>query len=116
MSYVGQVIQADILGPDNPRYFYALRRTEDGLVYFAKIDQLTGTDSLSLNNPGVPTANFENFEYGVDYFDGRSAADHTRPYANLKYDQYRWDNKNIFYYISATGNLVARTNAVFNYS
>jgi hypothetical protein len=116
MSYVGQVYTADILGADDPRYFYALRRTEDGMVYFAKIDQLIGTDSLSINNPGVASGNFENFEYGVDYFDGRSAVDHTRPYANLKYDQYRWDAKNIFYYIDSQGNLVARTNAVYNYS
>ena len=37
--YAGQTNIADILGSDNPRYFYALRRDEQGLLYFAKIDQ-----------------------------------------------------------------------------
>ena len=31
---------ADLLGAGNPRYFYALRRTDEGELFFAKIDQL----------------------------------------------------------------------------
>ena len=38
--FIGQIPNADLLGSDTPRYFYALRRTDDGLLYFAKIDQL----------------------------------------------------------------------------
>ena len=39
--YVGQTPGiTELLGEGQPRYFYALKRTEDGTLYFAKIDQL----------------------------------------------------------------------------
>jgi hypothetical protein len=110
----------DLLGEGNPRYFYGLARqdggTNDGTLYFYKVDQLTSTATLVLNNPGPSSGNFESFEYGVDFFDGRLATDHSRPYTNLVFDQYRWDNKNCYYYIDSTGELVVRINQVYSYS
>lgn len=39
--YVGQTPSInELLGEGQPRYFYALKRTEDGTLFFAKIDQL----------------------------------------------------------------------------
>jgi hypothetical protein len=116
MSYVGQFTTGDILGSGNPRYFLALRRTEEGTLYFAKIDQINSTDTIQINIPGPNSGNYEDFEYGVDFFDGRAATDHSRPYANLFYDQYRWDDKNIFYYIDSEGGLVVRVNQSYSYS
>lgn len=107
---------SDILGQGNPRYFLALRRTDDGLLYFAKIDQLKDTETITINVAGPNADNFENFEYGVDYFDGRLAEDHSRPYPNLYYDQYRWDDKNCYYYINDAGELVVRINQSYTYS
>jgi hypothetical protein len=107
--------QSDLLGADNPRFFYGLSRTEDGLLTFTRVDQLTSDDDITVNNLGSAADNFEDFEYGVDFFDGRDADDHTRPYVNLNFDQYRWDNKNIYYYINAQGQLVARTNKLYSY-
>jgi hypothetical protein len=108
----------DLLGEGNPRYFYALTRSDpDGTLYFYKADQLTSTGTLTLNNPGAGPNNFENFEYGVDFFDGRNAVTHARPYPNLAFDQYRWDNKNCFYYIETnTGELIVRINQTYTYS
>ena len=115
--YVGNEYSAtDLLGEGNPRYFYGLQRTDDGTLYFYKIDQLAATDTLSLNVPGPSVSNFENFEYGVDFFDGRLATDHSRPYPNLVFDQYRWDNKNCYYYLDNTGELVVRINQVYTYT
>ena len=113
--YAGQTNIADILGSDNPRYFYALRRDEQGLLYFAKIDQLKDTGTIIINNPGLNENDFSDFEYGVDFFDGRLDEDHSRPYENLYFDQYRWDNKNIFYYINDNGEFVVRVNETFPY-
>ena len=113
--YVGDVSVNDILG-DSPRFFYGLRRTDDGSLYFTRIDQLTSTATITLNNPGSNASNFENFEYGVDFFDGRLATDHSRPYPNLYFDQYRWDSKNCFYYIDTQGQLVVRVNQAYTYS
>lgn len=120
MSYIGQLSISDILGADNPRYFYGLRRvdggTDDGSIYFARLDQLTGTTAISINNPGASIENYEDFEYGVDFFDGRLEEDHSRPFENLQYDQYRWDNKNCFYYIDDNGELVVRINQPYSYT
>ena len=110
----------DILGEGNPRFFYALRRQDDGInagnLYFTKIDQLSSTDTITLNAPGNSNSNFESFEYGIDFFDGRLAADHSRPYSNLAFDQYRWDGKNCYYYINANGELIVRINQVYPYT
>jgi hypothetical protein len=108
---------SDLLGAGNPRFFYALRRSDpDGTLYFDKIDQIKDTSTLPLNVPGPNSGNYENFEYGVDFFDGRSADDHSRPYPNLYFDQYRFDNKNCYYYIDETGELVVRINQAYTYS
>jgi hypothetical protein len=114
-NYVGDVALGDILG-DSPRFFYGLRRTDDGTLYFEKVDQLTSASTMTLNVPGPNSQNFENFEYGVDFFDGRLAVDHSRPYPNLYFDQYRWDSKNCYYYINTNGELVVRINQGYTYS
>jgi hypothetical protein len=115
--YVGNEYNLnDLLGDGNPRYFYGLRRSDpDGTLYFEKVDQLTSSSTMILNVPGSTANNFENFEYGVDFFDGRLATDHSRPYPNLYFDQYRWDNKNCYYYLDSTGELVVRINQTYTY-
>ena len=121
MYYVGGEISLnDMLGEGNPRFLYALSRqdggTADGTLYFFKIDQLRDTATITLNAPGPSSGNFEQFEYGIDFFDGRLAADHSRPYPNLAFDQYRWDGKDCYYYINANGELVVRINQTYAYS
>lgn len=111
----GELSLNDILGEGNPRYFYGLQRTDDGTLYFYKIDQLKDFDTLTLNQPGPNDGNFENFEYGIDFFDGRLATDHSRPYPNLTFDQYRFDGKNCYYYINSNGELVVRINQAYTY-
>lgn len=115
--YVGNEFNlSDFLGEGNPRYFYGLRRLDDGTLFFDKVDQVTSTASIAVNIPGPNTENFENFEYGVDFFDGRLATDHSRPYPNLYFDQYRWDSKNCYYYVDTQGQLVVRVNQSYTYS
>lgn len=111
----GQPSITELLGVGQPRYFYALRRTEDGTLFFAKIDQLKDTDTITVNKPGPSRDDFTEFEYGVDFFDGRLEEDHSRPFTNLAWDQYRWDNKNINYYVNDEGELVVRINQAFTY-
>jgi hypothetical protein len=114
--YIGQTSAlTDVLGEGNPRYFYALRRDDDGLLYFAKIDQLTDLGSITINNSGLTEDDYSEFEYGVDFFDGRLAEDHSRPYGNLQWDQYRWDSKNVYYYINTSGEFIVRINQSYVY-
>lgn len=112
--YIGT--QPSETGDSATRFFYAIRRTDDGLLYFVKIDQLKDADDvITINNPGLTENDFTEFEYGIDFFDGRLEEDHSRPYSNLQWDQYRWDNRSVFYYINDQGEFVVRINKEYVY-
>lgn len=113
--YVGQIDSKTILGDNNPRYFLALRRDDSGNLYFARVNQIKDNEAIVVNVPGLTEDNFQDFEYGVDYFDGRAEEDHSRPFPNLYFDQYRWDERSCYYYIDDQGNLVARINQQYVY-
>ena len=112
-TFLGLGIQ-DMVNQTGNRYFYGLRRTDDGELFVAKVDQLKSDDSVQINNEGDPAENYEDFAEGEDFYEGRNV-NHEKVYTNLKYEQYRWDNKNIFYYIDDSGNLVARVNEGYTY-
>jgi hypothetical protein len=99
---------------DSPRYWYAIRRNEDGELFLLRSDQLKDKDSIELNIPGEPSENFEDFEPGVDYFEGISQ-DQEIAYKNLVWVQYRWDNRNMLYYIDDEGRLTQRINQGYTY-
>ncbi len=103
----------EILG-DSPRYWYALRRNEDGELFIVRSDQVSDKEAYSINIPGPVEENFEDFEPGVDYFDG-IAEDHEPAYDNMYYTQYRWDDRSIFYYVDSQGMLVQRINQGYTY-
>jgi hypothetical protein len=97
------------------RFFYGLRRTDQGELFLGKLDQLKNDDSLTINNPGNTEENFNNFEEGQDFFEGRDV-NHRLVYENLRYEQYKWDNQNIYYYVNSEGELVVRINQGYNYT
>jgi hypothetical protein len=99
---------------NSPRYWYALRRNEDGELYIVRSDQLIDPEDYEINIPGPPSENFEDFEPGIDYFEG-VAENHELEYANMFYTQYRWDNRSIFYYVDAEGQLVQRIFKTYTY-
>ena len=99
---------------DSPRYWYALRRNQDGELFIVRSDQVTDKDSYEINIPGDPTENFENFVPGTDFLDGIKE-DHEPEYENMYYTQYRWDDRSIFYYVDAQGMLVQRINQGYSY-
>lgn len=103
----------DILG-DSPQYFYGVRRNEDGELYLVRQDQLRDSDAVEINNPGVSEDNFDYFEAGVDFLEGIDV-NHNATYPNLKYTQYKWDDRSIFYYVDDEGQLVMRINQGYTY-
>jgi hypothetical protein len=72
----------DTLGA-SPRYLYALRRNDDGELYIVRSDQLTDKEGITINEVGDPLENFEDFEAGVDYFEGVDE-DHNRVFEDRK--------------------------------
>lgn len=99
---------------DSPRYFYGMRRNNDGELFFIRSDQLKDLGDVELNTPGSIGETFEDFEAGIDYLDGIDS-DHNIIYDNLKYPQYKWDDRSIFYYVDAQGQLVMRINRSYTY-
>lgn len=96
------------------RFFYGLRRTDNGELFLAKSDQLKSTDSITINTPGDPTQNYTSFEQGQDFYEGRDV-NHDLVYENLNYEQFRWDDRNVLYYVNAEGELVVRINQNYTY-
>lgn len=96
------------------RFFYGLRRTDNGELFVSKADQLKTTDAITVNKPGNPSGNFTGFEQGQDFYEGRDV-NHNIVYENLNYEQYRWDDRNISYYVNSEGELVARVNQKYTY-
>jgi hypothetical protein len=99
---------------DTPRYFYGLRRGADGAIYLERSDQIKDSGAIALNEPGDPLENYNEFEVGVDFFEGRDVY-HDKVFDNLRYEQYRWDDRPIFYYIDEDGQLVVRINNGYTY-
>ena len=114
VHYVGQIDLSDLLGPGVPRYFYGLRRTDNGELYLGKVDQLRADDQVSINNIGGTDENMPDFDVGIDFYEGRDV-NHTLVFDNLNYEQYRWDGRDLFYYINDAGELVIRINEGYQY-
>lgn len=110
--YVGQSGD-DALG-DSPRFLYMVKRNDDGEIFLVRSDQLKDKDSFDINEPGEPSENFEDFEPGIDYFEGIDQ-NHEKTYRNMVWTQYRWDNRSCLYYINEQGQLVLRINQTYTY-
>ena len=50
-NYVGQ---APLAGDSGERYFYALRRDDDGQLFISKVDKASPTDAIQINRPETP--------------------------------------------------------------
>lgn len=99
---------------DSPRYWYGLRRNADGELFLVRSDQITDLDAYELNIPGPPEEDFDDFEAGVDYFDGLNT-EHELVDANLFYPQYKWDNRSLFYYVDDQGMFTVRISRGYTY-
>jgi len=112
-NYIG--FSADqLLNSVQDRFFYGLRRTDEGELFLGKLDQMSATDSLTINNPGISENDYPYFEEGQDFFEGRTN-DHERIYSNLNYEQFKWDDRNLYYYVNDDGELVIKTNQAHRY-
>jgi hypothetical protein len=114
--YVGNNAQ-DVLAGIIKRYFYGLRRNNDGELYMMKADQLQGGDEnvVTINTEGAAENNFLDFEEGIDFLDGLDD-NHNIVYDNLRYPQMRWDGRSVLYYVDPVdGQLIVRINEIYQY-
>ena len=108
MAYIG-ASQEQYYAQSDKRFFYGLRRTDNGELFLAKVDQLGQDDVVQINKIGDPTDNYPNFEEGQEFFEGRDY-NHNLVYQNLNYEQFKHDDRDIWYYINAEGELCVRVN------
>lgn len=111
--YVGSNPQ-ELLDSLENRFFYGIRRTDEGTLFLGKLDYLSNSDSLTINNPGVQEENFADFTEGQDFLEGRDI-EHDLLFKNLEYEQFIWDNKDIYYYINDNGEFVVSVNRKIDY-
>ena len=116
MSYYIGTSQTDVIGSFIKRYFYGMRRNDDGELFLIVADQLAGNqDSVTINELGIAEDNFLDFEEGIDFLDGIDA-NHNIVYKNLRYQQIRWDDRSLVYYVEPnTGQFVQRVTETYVY-
>ena len=112
--YEGQSITQTIEDNLGERYFYGLRRTDSGELFLGKLDQLSLTDTIQINKEGDVVDNFPDFDEGAEFFEGRDSA-HNLTYKNLNYEQFKHDDRDIFYYVNSEGELCLRVNEDHTY-
>ena len=105
-----------MMGAVANRFFYGLRRTDQGELFIGKSDQMKTDDAhtVTINNPGAPADNFPNFEQGQDFYEGRDVH-HNLVHGNLNYEQFKHDDRDMFYYVNDEGELCLRVNEDHTY-
>ena len=100
------------------RYFYGMTRTKDGFLKVTKINLDSDTDQVSLEDLTSLSSNgyFDNFEEGVDFFEGVDGTTKMPNYSGLNYEQYKWSPDDLYYYVDANGVLSVRVDVPYNYS
>lgn len=112
--YIGNNPQ-DALNGIIKRYFYGLRRNDDGEVFLIRLDQLQGgTNTIIINDLGTADENFPDFEEGIDYLDGIDE-NHDIVYDNLRYPQIKWDGRSLTYYVDDDGFFVQRISQGYDF-
>jgi hypothetical protein len=97
------------------RYFYGLRRNDDGELFLIRVDQLRGEGSVVVNDIGIGENNFLDFEEVIDFLEGIDA-DHDIVHPNLRYTQLKWDGRLLTYYIDPVdGQFIARISQDYSY-
>lgn len=100
MAYYIGVTPKDVLDGFVKRFFYAMRRNDDGELFLIVVDQLNAStdQEVVINEVGVAEGNFLDFEEGIDYLEGLDDT-HDKVYDNLRYPQMRWDGRRVLYYV-----------------
>ena len=117
MSYYIGTSPSEVQSGFIKRYFYGMRRNDDGELFLVRSDQLQGGEeqTVTVNDLGTADGNFPDFEEGIDFLDGIDE-DHNFLYENLRYPQIKWDGRSILYYVDpADGQLILRISEGYEY-
>lgn len=97
------------------RYFYGMRRNDDGELFLIRVDQLRGDGTAVINDIGVGENNFLDFEEGIDFLEGLDE-NHDVVHPNLRYPQLKWDGRLLTYYVDPVdGQFIVRISQDYVY-
>ena len=92
---------------------HALRRDADGMLHYTKV----GSGSTEIGDfHRTNGTQYPGFLDGVDYVDERTEDKSYKNDPHDKYQQYRFDFRNLNYYIDGDGYFVARINGTYDYT
>jgi hypothetical protein len=117
MTYYIGTSPTDVINGFIKRYYYGLRRNDDGELFLIKVDQLSGGDEniAVVNDIGIAAENYLDFEEGIDFLSGIDE-DHEIVNDNLRYPQFKWDNRSLTYFIDpADGQFIQRLSETYVY-
>ena len=117
MTYYIGTSPTDVIGSFIKRYFYGLRRNDDGELFLVQSDQLAGGEEnvVTINDLGVAAESYQDFEEGIDFLSGVDE-NHEIVYNNLRYPQFRWDNRGLTYFIDPSdGQFIQRLSEKYVY-
>jgi hypothetical protein len=117
MTYYIGTSPTDVIDSFIKRYFYGLRRNEDGELFLMKSDQLAGGDEniVVINNIGIAGENYLDFEEGIDFLSGIDE-NHDKLYDNVRYPQFKWDSRSLTYFIDPSdGQFIQRLSQAYVY-
>ena len=69
---------------------------------------------MQVNKPEIHIRTYPTSKRGIEFLPGRDE-EHNKTYENPNYEQYRWDDRSLFYYVDDEGQLVVRVNEQYNY-
>jgi hypothetical protein len=117
MTYYIGTSPTDVINGFIKRYYYGLRRNDDGELFLIKVDQLSGGDEniAVVNDIGIAAENYLDFEEGIDFLSGIDE-DHEIVNGNLRYSQFKWDNRSLTYFIDPVdGQFIQRLSETYVY-
>ena len=117
MTYYIGTSPTDVINGFIKRYMYGLRRNDDGELFLIKVDQLSGgQDNIAIiNDIGIAAENYLDFEEGIDFLSGMDE-DHEIVNDNLRYPQFKWDNRSLTYFIDPVdGQFIQRLSETYVY-
>jgi hypothetical protein len=94
------------------RYFYGMSRTSDGFIKVTKVNLDSDLEPVNLSINGT----YDNFEEGIDFFEGVDATTKMPNYTGMNFEQYKWSADDLYYYVDANGVLSVRVDTPYNYS
>ena len=92
---------------------HALRRDKDGMLHYTKA---RSTEDAVFDFHRLDGEQYENFLQGTDYVTAPAGAKTLTTDPDDKYQQFRFDFRNILYFIDDEGYLVARLNKTYDYT